>query len=314
MATKHDRQRITRQWTLLLLLIRHRFGLTLGRLREGVGVSRVTLWRDLRTLSEAGVPIEERVAGGEKKVVLRTSDLPALILSPLQIQALKLARRLLGPMEGTALLEAYDDILQRVGCDVPGARTAPDAPGADVATIRREVEDGLRRRVRLQISFLNVGESEPRMRTIEPIGWRFVRGELYLLAWDVERGAERSFASHRIRVVAALPENAERTPVDDDTGFFAPAEGLESLPEHDVVIDLSPIAAAHLVTRPLHASQRVEPRPNGGARLVARVPGLWFPADWVLSWGGEARPIAPGGLIDLVRERAQHTLDVLSAP
>jgi predicted DNA-binding transcriptional regulator YafY len=153
MATKHDRQRITRQWTLLLLLIRHRFGLTLGRLREEVGVSRVTLWRDLRTLAEAGVPIEERVAGGEKKVVLRTSDLPALILSPLQVQALNLARRLLGPMEGTALLEAYDDILQRVGCDVPGSRTAPDAPGADVATIRREVEDGLRRRVRLRSAF-----------------------------------------------------------------------------------------------------------------------------------------------------------------
>jgi predicted DNA-binding transcriptional regulator YafY len=152
------------------------------------------------------------------------------------------------------------------------------------------------------------------MRTIEPIGWRFVRGELYLLAWDVERGAERSLASHRIRVVEALPGPAERTTDDDDTGFFAPAERLESLPEHDIVIHLSPIAAAHLVTRPLHGLQHVEPRPDGGARHTARVPGLWFPADWVLSWGGEARPLAPPGLIELVRERAQRTLDALSAP
>ncbi len=314
MATKYDRQRIKRQWTLVLLLMRNRYGLTLARLREELGVSRITLWRDLRALTDAGLPVEEQLSGGEKRILLRTSDLPALILTPLQVQALDLSRRLLGPLEGTELLEAYDDILRRVGRPVSNPRSAPDAPGADVASIRREVEAGLRRRVRLRISFINVGESEPRLRTIEPIGWRFVRGELYLLAWDVERGAERSFASHRIRVVEALPEPAERTPVDDDKGFFAPAEGLESLPEHDVVIDLSPIAVAHLVTRPLHASQRVEPRPDGGARLVARVPGLWFPADWVLSWGGEARPLAPTGLVDLVRERAQRTLDALDAP
>lgn len=68
------------------------------------------------------------------------------------------------------------------------------------------------------------------------------------------------------------------------------------------------------MTDPELLEERVEPRPDGGARLVARVPGLWFPADWVLSWGGEARPLAPTGLVDLVRERAQRTLDALDAP
>jgi predicted DNA-binding transcriptional regulator YafY len=149
---QHDRQRIARQWTLLLLLIRNRFGMTLGRLRESLGVSRVTLWRDLRALGDAGLPIEEQSAGGEKRIVLRTSDLPALILSPRPVQALDLSRRLLGPLEGTGLLEAYDDILLRVGRPVSQTRRAPDAPGADVASIRREVEAGLRRRVRLRVS------------------------------------------------------------------------------------------------------------------------------------------------------------------
>jgi predicted DNA-binding transcriptional regulator YafY len=73
--------------------MRDRYGLTLARLREELGVSRVTLWRDLRAPGDAGVPVEEQSAGGEKRIVLRTSDLPALILSPLQVQALDLSLR-----------------------------------------------------------------------------------------------------------------------------------------------------------------------------------------------------------------------------
>jgi predicted DNA-binding transcriptional regulator YafY len=65
---------------------------------------------------------------------------------------------------------------------------------------------------------------------------------------------------------------------------------------------------AHLAARPLTNAQQVEPLPTGGARLRARVSGLWAAADWVIGWGGEVRVVAPAALVDQVRHRARATL------
>jgi predicted DNA-binding transcriptional regulator YafY len=74
MPTKYDRHRITRQWTLILLLIRHRYGLTLARLAELLHISRITLWRDLKALGDAGLPLEDDVSGGEKRIYLESKS------------------------------------------------------------------------------------------------------------------------------------------------------------------------------------------------------------------------------------------------
>jgi predicted DNA-binding transcriptional regulator YafY len=313
MPTKYDRHRITRQWTLILLLIRHRYGLTLARLAELLHISRITLWRDLKALGDAGLPLEDDVSGGEKRIRLRTSDLPALILSPLQVQALELSRRLLGPLEGTALLDAYDEILLRVGRTPRRGAVGAEGGGSPegAAAHRRALESALAARRRVRLTYLNVGEAEARSREVEPLGWRFVKGELYLVAYDLQRRGERSFASHRIRAVEALAEAAERTASGEETGYFSAGEMLESLPGYDVVIDLSAVAFAHLPTRPLCAGQQIEARADGGARLTARIAGLWSAADWVIGWGGEARIVNPPEFAELVRGRARATLAAL---
>ena len=234
MPTKYDRHRITRQWTLILLLIRHRYGLTLARLAELLHISRITLWRDLKALGDAGLPLEDDASGGEKRIRLRTSDLPALILSPLQVQALELSRRLLGPLEGTALLDAYDEILLRVGRTPRRGAVGPEGGGSPggAAAHRRALESALAARRRVRLTYLNVGEAEARSREVEPLGWRFVKGELYLVAYDLQRRGERSFSSHRIRAVEALAEASERTASGEETGYFSAGEMLATPPAH----------------------------------------------------------------------------------
>jgi proteasome accessory factor B len=303
MPTAHDKTRIARHWAILLTLVRTRFGVTNAKLREQMGVSRHTIWRDLIALTEAGLPIEEHIENGERRYKLQTTDLPALTLQSAHVQALEVSRALLGALEGTALLDAYDDILFRVGRP-PRARTLSAADERLVA-LRRLAELALRKGRRIEIEFVNVGQAVARPRRVDPQGWLYTRGELYLRAHDLERDAPRTFATSRIRRLEVLPEPAEHAPEPRESPWFLTGPDLTSLPVHEVEIRLSPIAAAHLAARPLHPTQVEHPEPDGTVRLTARVAGLWSTLEWLAAWGPEVRPLAPPELVELAVERAR---------
>ncbi len=307
-----DPKRIVRQWTILLFLLRHRYGATLARLRETTGASRTTIWRDLRALQMAGVPIEEHTVSGERRVSLRATDLPALVLTPLQVQSLSLARRLLGPLQGTAILDAYDEILSRLGRSV---QTAPQSESeARLASHRRTLDRAISAGRAARLLFVNVGEATERHRHVDPLGWRFVRNELYLLAFDHDRAAQRSFATSRIRGVELLGPALTRGLEDPHAPLFAATEGLETLPTVEVEIELSPVASAHLAARPLSAQQTEYRHPDGSTRLTAPVAGLWGTVDWIVAWGAEVRAIAPPALVEAVRDRLQAALARYETP
>ena len=303
MPTEHDKTRIARQWAILLTLVRSRFGVTNAKLREQMGVSRHTIWPDLTALAEAGVPIEEHIENGERRFKLQTTDLPALTLLPAHVQALAVSRAMLGALEGTALLDAYDDILVRVGR--PARARTRSAVEERVVAMRRLAEQALRRGRRLEIEFVNVGQAIARPRRVDPLGWLFARGELYLRAHDLERDAPRSFATSRIRSLDILPEPAEHAPDPAESPWFLTGPDLPSLPTYEVEVHLSPIAAAHLAARPLHPTQVEHPEPDGTVRLTARVAGLWSTLEWLAAWGPEVRPIAPPELVEQALERAR---------
>lgn len=307
-----DPKRIVRQWSLLLFLLRHRYGATLGKLRESTGASRTTIWRDLRALQSAGIPIEEHTVSGERRVSLRATDLPALVLTPLQVQSLSLARRLLGPLQGTAILDAYDEILSRLGR--PVRPVAQSGACERVATHRRALDAAIAGGRAVRIAFVNVGEAAARPRQVDPLGWRFVRNELYLLAFDHDRAAQRSFATSRIRGVELLGPATTRGLDDPHAPLFAATEGLETLPTVEVEVDLSPVAAAHLATRPLSAQQVEHHRSDGSLRLTAEVAGLWATVDWIVAWGAEVRAVAPPALVDAVTTRLRAALDRYELP
>jgi predicted DNA-binding transcriptional regulator YafY len=307
-----DPKRIVRQWTILLFLLRHRYGATLSRLRETTGASRSTIWRDLRALQMAGIPIEEHTVSGERRVSLRATDLPALVLTPLQVQSLALARRLLGTLQGTAILDAYDEILSRLGRPV---RPVPQSESEErLATHRRALDAAIAGGRAARIRFVNVGEAAERPRHIDPLGWRLVRSELYLLAFDHDRGAQRSFATSRIRGVELLGPATTRRLDDPHAPLFAATEGLETLPTVEVEVELSPVAAAHLAARPLSAQQVEHRRADGSLRLTAQVAGLWATVDWIVAWGAEVRAVSPPALVEAVTTRLLAALARYETP
>jgi predicted DNA-binding transcriptional regulator YafY len=205
---------IARQWLILVCLLRSRSGVAVRDLQEKCGVSRATLYNDLKIL-RAHFTIDTELRDGKAWLILLPTNLPGLVLSEEQILALETARRLLSQLDGTALLDAYNEILAALGRPV---RRGPLTPARErQRNIRRAVDDALRRRRRLEFSYVRAGETTRHMRTVDPIGWRLVADILYLLAFDESSDEWRSFAASRIGDAVALSEEA----IEFDEPLFA---------------------------------------------------------------------------------------------
>ena len=69
-----------RQWRLLEVLHGKRRGLPVRALLSELGTSRATLYRDLRTLVDAGFPIETENQNGEVRYRLLGEPMPAVTI------------------------------------------------------------------------------------------------------------------------------------------------------------------------------------------------------------------------------------------
>ncbi len=198
----------------LVQLVRGRRLSTARYLAEQLEVSERTVYRDVADLAARGVPIE-----GEAGVGYRMGahfDLPPLMFSHAEAQALVAAVRIARPRLDDALAADGDHALSKIlGVLPPAVRAAADSlalyavppAGPDAGTrrhltlLRRAIE--ARRKLHLYYRDTDGRDSE---RTVRPLGCVFWSEVWTLAAWCELRGAFRSFRVDRIRAVEVLDE------------------------------------------------------------------------------------------------------------
>jgi len=192
----------------IVQLIRGRRLSTAGFLATRLEVSERTVYRDIAELMAQGVPIE-----GEAGVGYRMNagfDLPPLMFTRQEAQALVASVRLAQPRLDAALAQQADGALSKILAVLPpGARAAAEslavyAPpvGPDEATRARletlRVAAEARHAVRLVYLDLKAQRSE---RIVRPLGC-FYWGAVWTLAsWCESRAAFRSFRVDRIELL-----------------------------------------------------------------------------------------------------------------
>jgi predicted DNA-binding transcriptional regulator YafY len=307
MTSRSARNMLIRQWQILQLLHGRRRGLPPKRLLEETGSSRATLYRDLDMLEQAGVPLLRETINGEARVSLLGDKLPELTATPLQWDALRLARSYLVPLEGTSLLAELDALLDRNRHKKPAA--APEdakTPAARHARSLAAVDAAIAQRKQLRFRYRSAGDTEYRVRTVDPLMWRLVDEHVYLIAYEPELGY-RTFKVARMSHTERLDEDAAAHHVDEDE-LFRGAVKIWSGPPVEVEIRLSPYAARLLPEYPLSREQDVQALEDGGALLRAKVAGTKEVTRWVLHWGAHAEVLAPAELRQELREELRDAL------
>lgn len=206
-------------------LLRVRKLATARQLAETLGVSERTVYRDVADLIGSGVPI--RGEAGVGYGLDPGFDLPPLMFTADELEALVLGARMVEAWCGPELADAALNVLAKVEHALPRRlrdrvdRTAlfvPDVgwtlPGADQMTSLREAIRG-RRKVRLAYTDQHGTATD---RTVWPLGVFFWGPSATLAAWCELREAFRSFRLDRIRHLEALPDVFGEVPgrtVDD---------------------------------------------------------------------------------------------------
>ena len=186
---------------------------TAAQLAERFEVTARTIYRDVAALQASRVPIEG--APGLGYVLRRGFDLPPLMFTSDEVDAIAVGARLVRRLRDPGLQQAADSVLSKVATVLPDALRPQvvEAPfyvsdgsaavpqGIDPAAVRAAIRDTRK----LRITYVDEDGRRTR-RTIWPIAMAYYVDATLLAAWCELRSDYRHFRVERIRRSNLLDE------------------------------------------------------------------------------------------------------------
>jgi len=187
--------------------------LTAAAIAEQLEVTVRTVYRDIAALQARRVPIEG--AAGIGYVLRRGFDLPPLMFTTEEIDAIATGVRLLRRLRDPKLQDAADSVLAKIATALPDALrghlldvplyvssgSAAPAEGVDLAEVRSAISAARK----LRIAYLD-GQGRRSQRTIWPIAMAYYVDVTLIAAWCELRNDFRHFRVDRIVRSTTLDE------------------------------------------------------------------------------------------------------------
>jgi predicted DNA-binding transcriptional regulator YafY len=197
----------------IIQFIRRHHVTTAAALAEALEVSERTVYRDIRDLVLSGVPIEGEAGVGY--VLRKGFDLPPLMFTRDEVEALVLGTRVVSSWADAGLGKAAESALDRIAAALPDElrmrllESRLFAPGFHV---REEVVERLgvlreattvKRKVWLEYRDVSEARTE---RAVRPLGLSFFGSTWMLTAWCELRNDFRNFRLDRVESLRLLNE------------------------------------------------------------------------------------------------------------
>jgi len=188
--------------------------LTAAQLAAELEVTVRTIYRDVATLQARRVPIEG--AAGIGYVLRRGFDLPPLMFTTEEVDAIAVGAEHVRRLRDPALQDAAASVLAKIAAVLPPATRAEAASapfyvsegsaevpvGIDLSEIRSAIRD--RRKLRLTYAD---GEGRQTRRTVWPIALAYYVDVTLIAAWCELRGDYRHFRVDRVQRMNLLQEH-----------------------------------------------------------------------------------------------------------
>lgn len=248
-------------------------------------------------------------------------SLPSIQLTEGELLGLVLTQMALSAYKGTPLEGYLKRIVEKLLARLPEEVSIDPRDLADafritlgpVAPVRPEHWELLARALRekrtVKMSYYAVGKNEVTERNVDPYLLRCYRGDWYLIGHDHRSGYIPIFSVSRIKRLELLDRHFERRedfrPDNYLGGIFQTSERSE---RHKVKIQFFDIPARLISERVWHPTQKLTRKRDGSVVLQMTVSDIHEVAWWVLSWGRNARILAPPALAQLVTDEARAIL------
>ncbi len=319
-ATKRDRlARLTR---LVSILQAHPEGMRTADIAVRVSMSVRTVYRDLIALQEElRLPVwgDEGVWGIDSEKAF----LPPLKLTQQEAMAVVLSARLMvryADKYDPDLAAAFEKLerglpsplAEHVERTLDGLSKAPrdERFSANVRLLTRAWAE--RRVVTIDYEPARYeGGAAPRRATVRPylLEPSLQTHALYLIGFDEERQALRTFKIERIRAAALTPRTFE--PPDPSATTSALRAAWDIIADQtpvEIVLRFTAAVAGRVLEATWHPTQAVETEADDSLRWSATVSGTIEIRLWILSWGDDVEVIAPAALRDDVAATHRRAL------
>lgn len=222
-------RRADRLFLIIHALRGRRTALQARSLAQTLGVSLRTVYRDVADLQRSGVPIEGEAGVGY--VLRKGSDIPPLMFTSSELEALVVGSRFVRAFAGTRLAESAQSALLKIEAVLPpelrerAARTRIFAPvwrdqhRDDFAALLDRLHAAVVERQVLQLEYRDEA-GQPSAREIEPLCLSFWGGKWTLGAWCRLRQDFRNFRPDRIDASASSGEHFEETAARSLDGYL----------------------------------------------------------------------------------------------
>ncbi|RTQ45656.1 YafY family transcriptional regulator [Hymenobacter gummosus] len=297
--------------TAILLQLQTRRVVRAQELADRHEVNVRTIYRDLRTLEEAGVPL-----CGEPGVGFSLAEgyrLPPVMFSREEVSALltaeKLAEQFTDPATARLTRAALDKVravLRRPERDYAEhltpliavrqpLRQPPPAAGPDV---RQPLLRSLAQHRVVRLHYRAAAHQPPTTRAVEPVGLYF-HLHWHLLAYCRLRRELRNFRLDRIEALELLDERFAPRPETLHSYW----QQQQQRPGQAVTLRFT--ARGYALVRDdkyLFGWEQEQVLPGGAVEMTLRVHALPAVAHWLLYFGEQVSIVGPGALRDAVRD------------
>lgn len=227
-------RRADRLFQIVQILRRGRL-VTAKDLADTLEVSERTVYRDMRDLIGSGVPVDGEAGVGY--VMRRGYDLPPLMFTKDEVEALAVGARLLRAWTGGTLSSAAASALDKIETAMPETRRAEvessrihavsfNAPDPEQRRVFDSLHEAINTHRIIAFAYTRADGAATRRR-VRPLGLFFWGRVWTLAAWCEMRGAYRNFRTDRIKDLAILDDVFVETESCGLAGFLAQVHGEE---------------------------------------------------------------------------------------
>ena len=301
----------------LVLLLQNRPSMSSRELAEHFGVSRRTVFRDLRALGESGVPLTYAEGGGYE--ILEGYQLPPLMLSAREAATLLIGTEFAKLQPDTSLRKDADQVDMKIRSVLPRevkayierlqASTVLDPYWLYAAGQREDQEEGrwyelseaVAHQRRVLMEYHVASRDELTKREVDPLGLVYYTDHWNLIAYDRLREGIRNFRLDGIRRMRVMMERFER-PAGFDLAAYLEERGAS--PKNKRITLRFGKQAYRWARRAIPAKIEEEREREGGTEVTFYFENLDYVARWLLRYGMQAQVLEPEVLKDKMHEQA----------
>ncbi len=310
-------RQIVRQLDILRELSSRQYGATIKELVQTFRVTRRTIERDLRDLSEAGFPLYTDKQGRENAWKLMSdSSVPPLNFPVGELIALTY---ITGIIEESPFKTEYWNMLNRIRTTLPEkmrvfleqAAYHPHIRGQKAQIkphVFQRTQEAITERRVCNVTYRAIGTGESKTYPILPFRFLYHYDGVYLLCRNPKYGNLLTLAAERIEEIQVTSQVFDAAEDSDIEEQLNQAFGVVLEAPIEVSVRFSPSQVPYIRQRIWHPTQEIEELDDDGIILHFRAGGLYEIKSWILSHGASAEVLAPSSLRAEISEELEKNL------